>query len=341
MSPAPGGSVEAGGSIEVGTASPRAWLVGPRRRLGGARRDPLRWMSFASCALAAAFLAGLLGLLLVQSLPVWRHEGIAGYLLGGRWFYRADTFGVLPMIYGTAVVSAVALVLAVPLGVGAAVFASEVLPPRPRLALKTAVELLAGVPSVVYGLLGVLLLRPWIYRLLRPFDPLSGDTLLTGGVLLAVMVLPTVTTFSEDALRGVPAAQRRAARGLGLSRAATALRVVLPQALPGLVAAILLALGRALGETIAVFLVIGRRDNQLPEHWLSAEPLVRSTHAGQTLTTKLGGSETFLAWGDPLHWAAIAGLGLVLLALVGGVTMVGAVLVRRSGGKGGFHAARR
>lgn len=312
-------------------------LVRPRRRLDAVRRDPLRWMSLAATAFAAAFLASLVGLLVVQSLPVWRHEGLAGYLFGRSWFYRADTFGVLPMIYGTAVVSAIALALAVPVGVGAALFASEVLPPRSRLALKTAVELLAGVPSVVYGLLGVLLLRPWIFDALRPFDPLSGDTLVTGGVLLAVMVLPTVTTFSEDALRGVPAVQRRAARGLGLSRATTALRVVLPQAAPGLVAAILLGLGRALGETIAVFLVIGRRDNQLPERWLSAEPLAHATRAGQTLTTKLGGSETFLAWGDPLHWAAIAGLGLVLLALVGGVTVAGALLIRRGGGR----AARR
>ncbi len=353
MSAARGGSFEAAAPAPGAPGQVPRWLARPGRRFEAVRRDPLHWMSLASCALAAAFLAGLLGLLVVQSLPAWRQEGVFGYLLGTRWFYRADTFGVLPMIYGTAVVSAVALVLAVPVGVGAALFASEVLPPRPRLVLKTAVELLAGVPSVVYGLLGVLLLRPWMYRLLQPFDPLSGDTLLTGGVLLAVMVLPTVTTFSEDALRGVPAVQRRAARGLGLTRAATALRVVLPQAAPGLVAAILLALGRALGETIAVFLVIGRRDNQVPAHWLSAEPLTRATHAGQTLTTKLGGSETFLAWGDPLHWAAIAGLGLVLLALVGGVTVLGAVLVRRgsllgrdaapghSAGEGGDGAAAR
>jgi len=332
---------------QAGPARVPDWLAKPSGRLGAVRRDPLRWASLACSALAAAFLAGLLGLLAVQSLPVWRHEGIAGYLLGARWFYRAETFGVLPMIYGTAMVSAIALVLAVPVGLGAALFASEVLPPRPRLAFKTAVELLAGVPSVVYGLLGVLILRPWIYRRLAPVDPLSGDTLLTGGVLLAVMVLPTVTTFSEDALRGVPAAQRRAARGLGLTRAATALRVVVPQAAPGLVAAILLALGRALGETIAVFLVIGRRDNQLPAHWLSAEPLAHAARAGQTLTTKLGGSETFLAWGDPLHWAAIAGLGLVLLALVGGVTVAGALLVRRGSPRGcgategGSRAARR
>jgi phosphate transport system permease protein len=129
--------------------------------------------------------------------------------------------------------------------------------------------------------------------------------------------------LADDALRGVPAAQRHAARGLGLTRAETTVRVVLPQALPGLAAAVLLALGRALGETIAVFLVVGRQDNQWPTNLFSPEPLLA---AGQTLATKLGGSETFIAYGEPLHWSAIVGLGLVLMLMVVTVTATGAVL---------------
>ena len=191
--------------------------------------------------------------------------------------------------------------------------------------MKVLIELLAGVPSVVYGILGMLILRDWIYRLLERWDALSGDTLLTGGVLLAVMILPTVVTLSDDALRSVASSQRQAARALGLNRTETILSVCLPQALPGLLAAVLLGLGRAVGETIAVFLVIGRQDNQLPESWLTLRPLAE---AGQTLTTKLGGSETFIAYGDPLHWAAIVGLALVLLVLVLGVTVSGLLLER-------------
>lgn len=291
------------------------------------RPDLTRLAAWGFSALAAAFFAAMAVLFVVQSLPVWRHEGL-GYLTGRQWFYRAGEFGVLPMIYGTVAVSAVALLLAAPLGVGTALFTTEFLPARLRLGVKTVVELLAGIPSVVYGLLGVLLLRGWIYRLLTPFEPLSGDTLLTGGVLLAVMVLPTVATFSDDALAGVSASARKAARGLGLTRAQTAFSVTLPAALPGIASALLLGLGRALGETIAVFLVVGRQDNQWPERLLSLEPLAG---AGQTLTTKLGGSETFLAYGEPLHWAAMVGLALVLLALVGTVTLVGARLARRAG----------
>ena len=116
--------------------------------------------------------------------------------------------------------------------------------------MKITIELLAGIPSVVYGLLGILFLRNWVYRLLTPFDPLSGDTLLTAGLLVGVMILPTVMTLTDDALRGVPALQRQAARGLGLNVTETIVSVVVPQAWPGIAAAVLLAFGRSLGEMI-------------------------------------------------------------------------------------------
>lgn len=274
-------------------------------------------------ALAAGF-----GMLLLESLPVWKHSGF-GFLTGERWFFRNQEYGAASMIYGTIVVAIIALAIATPLGIGAAIFGSEYLPRRVRLGMKITVELLAGVPSVVYGLLGVLLLRNWIYELLTDFDLLSGDTLLTAGVLLAIMILPTIMTLADDALCGVPGAQRIAARGLGLNSTEVALSISIPQAIPGLVAAVLLALGRAMGETIAVFLVVGRQDNQWPETLASLRPLLES---GQTLTSKLGGSETNIAYGQPLHWAAMVGLGLVLLALVVAVTLVGLWLQRLSMG---------
>lgn len=276
------------------------------------------WASYGATGVALAFVLALVVSLVVESLPVWTHEGLS-YLTGRVWHYRAESFGALPMIYGSLVVASIALALAAPLGIGAALYSAEYVPARLRWWVKVPIELLAGVPSVIYGLLGMLLLRDWIYRLLTPFDPLSGDTLLTAGILLAVMVLPTVMTLADDALRGVPASQRRAARGLGLTRAESISQIILPQAAPGLLAAVLLGLGRALGETIAVFLVVGRRDNQWPESLFSPRPWLE---AGQTLTSKLGGSETFVAYGDPLHWAAIVGLGLILLLLVGGLALV-------------------
>lgn len=287
-----------------------------------------RFVSLVFTTVTALAFLGMLALFVAQSLPVWSHAGL-GFLTGTSWFFRARQFGVLPMIYGTLAVSGVALLTAAPLGIGAAVFTAEILPGKARLGVKTLVELLAGIPSVVYGLLGVLLLRDWVYRLLAPWDPLSGDTLLTGGLLLGIMVLPTVMTLADDALAGVPSAQRLAARSLGLTRAETTLRVSFRHAFPGLVSAVLLGLGRALGETIAVFLVVGRQDNQWPERLFSLQPLAG---AGQTITSKLGGSETFLAYGDPLHWGAMTGLALVLFGLVAAVSLVGARLAAWGGG---------
>lgn len=281
------------------------------------RRPSLtKCLSWAFTGFAALFLVSLVGVFVWQSLPIWKEAG-TGYVSGKQWFYRQHLFGALPMIYGTVAVSLVALALSVPIGVGAAICTAEMLPPKLRLAVKIIVELLAGIPSVVYGLLGILFLRNWVYQLLTPFDPLSGDTLLTAGLLVAVMILPTVMTLTDDALRGVPALQRQAARGLGLNHSEAVWSVVLPQAAPGIFAAVLLALGRSLGEMIAVFLVVGRQDNQWPANLLSLRPLIES---GQTLASKLGGSETNIAYGDPLHWAAVISLGLLLLLLVGFVT---------------------
>ena len=126
--------------------------------------DLTRGISLALSLLCAMALCGMLLLLVVDSLPVWRHEGV-GYLLGSSWFYRAQSFEVAPMIYGSLMVSGLALALATPVALGAAIFTAEFLAPRYRLLLKLPIEMLAGVPSVVYGLLGLLLLRNWVMRL--------------------------------------------------------------------------------------------------------------------------------------------------------------------------------
>lgn len=294
------------------------------RRRRGWTWNWTRVASYGFSALALGFLLSMGLLFLWQSLPVWRQAGF-GFFTGHQWFFRQQQFGALSMVYGALAVSAVALALAVPVGVGSALFAAEILPPRWRWGVKAVVELLAGIPSVIYGLLGILFLRQWVYRWLQPFDPLSGDTLLTAGILLAVMILPTLMTLSDDALVSVPASQRQAARGLGLTRAEAVLFVVLPQARRGILAAVVLALGRALGEGIAVFMVIGRQDNQWPENLFSLRPFLE---AGQTLASKLVSAETHIAYGAPLHWAAILGLGLTLLLLAGGLALTAVRLLR-------------
>lgn len=257
--------------------------------------------------IALAFFIGMGCFFFIESLPIWKKEGVS-FLIGTKWSYRHELFGLLPMIYGSAVVSFLALLLAAPVGVAAAIFISEYSPGRVRPVLKTLVELLAGVPSVVYGLLGVLVLRQFVYRL---FPVTSGDTLLTGALLLAVMILPTVVSLCDDALQAVPRRYREAARGMGFTQAETIYRVLLPCAKAGIVSSLLLSLGRAVGETIALFLVVGRADNRFPESLWAFSPWLQ---AGQTLTSKLGGSEVHLSYGNTLHWSALCGAGLVLFA---------------------------
>jgi len=289
------------------------------------RLDPIHLWSIACSVVTAGALLALFLFLAIGSIPVLQKEGWS-FFAENFWSYRKESFGAAAMLYGTAVVSMVALLVAGPLGVGAALFMSEVCRPRFRLPVKLLVELLAGIPSVVYGLLGVLLLREWMGSLFEvlQLDSPSGDTLLTAGLLLAVMVLPTVATLTDDALQSIPAKFRDAARGLGLTRAESTMTVIIPQAFPGIVGALLLALGRALGETIAVFLVVGRADNRLPDSLLSLQPWI---DAGQTITSKLGGAETNISVGDPLHTSAILALGFTLFVVVLGMT-VGADLLR-------------
>lgn len=290
----------------------------------GLKASPVAVVSALCASITAFALVGLVFWLAISSLPAFRHEGLS-FLTTADWSYRHNRFGAAAMLYGTAVVSLIALVLAAPVGIGTAVFTSEICPARFRLAVKAGVELQAGVPSVVYGLLGVLVLRTWVFDGLDwlGFEPLSGDTLVTAGILLAVMVLPTIATLSDDALQSVPSAMRDAARGLGLTRAETVAHVVLPQALRGLVGAILLGFGRAIGETIAVFLVVGRADNMFPESLASLAPLV---DAGQTITSKLGGAEPSIAVGSELHMSAILTLGFILMMAVMSMTFVADLL---------------
>ena len=290
------------------------------------RRPPdlttcLVWSGALAFALAMLI---ALGLWIAQASPAISEYGQT-LVTGQQWFYRHQLFGAAGMIYGSIVVSLLAFLLATPLAFGTAIYLSEYLPAPARPWAKTAVEFLAAIPSVVYGLLGVILLRNWMADFLSPFDPLSGDMLATAAVLLAVMILPTVTTFAEDSLRTVPAAQRLAARALALNKSQTIRRIVLPQAWPGMVGAALLGIGRALGETIAVFLVIGRLDNQFPDHLFNPSLLIEP---GQSLTSKLGGPETHISMGDPLHWGAILSLGLILL-IVSALFVITGILLRR------------
>lgn len=234
------------------------------------------------------------------------------------WDVPRGRFGATAMIWGTAAVAGIALAIAAPVGWAVAVAIHEVAPVRWRSTLRSGAELLAVVPSIVYGLVGVAYVRPFVARVA---DVPGGDSLLAAGLVLAVMVLPTIVAVSVDALAAVPASAREAAAACGLTPTEVIRSAVLPQARRGMRAGLLLGLARALGETVAVFLVVGRADGRLPESLGGVFDLL--VRPGQTLTTKLNGPESVLAGTSGPHWAALCGLGLILLVGVAALTIAG------------------
>lgn len=189
----------------------------------------------------------------IQAIPAIREFGL-GFLTTASWNPVKSEYGVLPAIYGTIVSSAIALLISVPIGLGVAIFLSEdYMPPAMQRIIVFLVELLAAIPSVVYGLWGIFVLIPF----LKNITPLRGPGMLPAALILSIMVLPTIAAISRDAIINVPGGLRQAAVGLGATRWEAILQIVLPAASSGIIGGIMLALGRALGETMAVTMLIG------------------------------------------------------------------------------------
>lgn len=226
-----------------------------------------RTILFIAAALMLIIVAAMIGMMVSNSLPTIQRFGF-GFLTGTEWNPAMDKYGALPFVYGTVVSSLIALVLAVPVSVGVAIFLTEQAPPVIARPIAFLVELLAAIPSVVYGLWGIFVLAPFIREYLGAFlqtyfgfviffqGRLTGIGMLTGGIILAIMVTPIITTVVRDVLEAVPVTQREAALALGATRWETT-QVVLVNAASGIAGAVVLGLGRALGETMAVTMVIG------------------------------------------------------------------------------------
>jgi phosphate transport system permease protein len=229
-------------------------------------------------AVAFAFGASVLGLTALLAWELWRNSALArrafgwGFLSSQAWDPVAGQFGAAAFVYGTLMTSGIALAIAVPLGIGVAIFLAELAPRRLSSGAGMLLELLAAIPSVIYGLVGVTVLVPVMRTYVQPAlkaatggsfplfsGPAYGIGLLTAGVVLAVMVVPFIVSVGREVLLAVPREQREAALALGSTRWESTWKVVLPYARPGLYGAVFLALGRALGETMAVTMVIGNR----------------------------------------------------------------------------------
>ena len=258
--------------------------------------------------------------------PTLSHTGVVAFVTRSVWDVPREIFGALPFVYGTLVTSAVGLVLALPVSVGLALFLTEMAPPAVRRAVAFPIELLAGIPSVVYGLWGLFVLVPILRTSVEPLLaklhlPLfSGAPIglgyLAAGIVLAIMILPTITSISIEVLRTVPGSLREAALALGATRWEMIRTSVLPYARTGIIGATILGLGRALGETMAVTMVIGN------------SPTIRASlfAPGYTLPAVIA-NEFAEASGD-LHTGALAALGLLLFAVTILLNVAARALVR-------------
>ncbi|MDP2182495.1 MAG: phosphate ABC transporter permease subunit PstC [Actinomycetota bacterium] len=262
--------------------------------------------------LLCAFVA-VMGVLLIflfvgwKGWPIFASVGPVAFLSGGEWNPTAGIFGILPLVYGSVVVMAGALLIGTPLAVGTAIFLSEVASPNVRAVVRPAVELLAGIPSVIFGFFGLIILRPVVANLSGGL----GFGAVTAWFILAIMIVPTIATLSEDALRSVSPGIREASYAMGATTWQTIYKVLVPAAKIGIIDAIILGMGRAIGETMAVLMVVGNAP-VIPES-ISA-PVA-------TLTTQIVMDMPYAA-GD--HRTALFGMAIILFV----VSMALVALVR-------------
>jgi phosphate transport system permease protein len=301
-------------AIVAAVATARARVL-DRLRLGDAA---FRHLTRATAFGVLLLLTGVLISLVIGSLPALRTFGF-GFITGERWNPVTEKFGALAPIYGTLVTSLIAMLIAVPVGLMIAFFLTELCPQWLRRPIGIAIELLAGIPSIIYGIWGLFIFAPFLQRTLQPFlintlgdvpgiaplftGPPYGIGMLTAGLILAIMVLPFVTSISRDVFEAVPAVLKEAAYGIGCTTWEVVRYVVLPYARVGVIGGVMLGLGRALGETMAVTFVIGNA------HKISASLLAPGTTISATIA-----NEFTEAVGD-LYTSALIALGLILFVI--------------------------
>jgi phosphate transport system permease protein len=320
------------GRAAAAPAPARAGLVGSRNR-----GDRVFFGAITAAALVApALLILFVAVLLYGAWPAIRAFGFS-FLTSSAWEPNParEKYGAFPFVVGTLVSSVLALCVAAPVGIAVATFSNEVLPPRLRGGSRFVIEILATIPSVVYGLWGVFVLAPWVMNVLRPpltrtlgFLPAFGQpeeprNMLCAVLILAIMVLPMIVAVSLDSMRAVPLSYREAALGLGATRWEMIRVGVWPAARSGFVGACILSLGRALGETMAVTMVIGN-GRRISPSLFAASDTVASTIANQ-----------FAEAPSDLFTAALLEMALLLFVVTLVVNVVARLIVRRAIARGG------
>ena len=292
--------------------------------------DLLRWALTALAAGIFVLIAYFFIRLFVEARPALEQEGVFGFVFHNNWDVSRNIYGALPLVVGTLICSAIALLIGVPVAVATALFVTELCPARLKSPLTIVVELLAAVPSVVYGLWGFFFLVPKLKPAEQWFSDtfsflpfvgghVAGPNYFIAGLILAIMILPIVSAISREVIVTVPADQKEAALALGATRWEMIRMAVLPYSRPGIVGGAMLGLGRAIGETIAVTIVIG-----------NAPTIGKSLFdQGYTLAAVIA-NEFGEAASSPIHRAALIAAGLVLFVLTLIVNALARILVNRN-----------
>lgn len=273
-----------------------------------------------AAVLTIVITAGILIALLVPSIEFFRTVPVGDFLFGDRWAPRfADaSFGVIPLVTATAWTSGIALLVAIPLGLGAAVFLSEYAHPKLRKVLKPILEILAGIPTVVFGLFALQFVQAKVFR-----DWLSLDTgafsVLAAGLVMGVMIVPTIASISEDAMSAVPQSMRQGSAALGANRMQTTVRVVFPAALSGIIAAIVLGVSRAVGETMIVAIAAGGQ----------ARIVTGPLEQGQTMTGFIANAALGDSRVGSLEYDTLFAVGLLLFLITLAFNFIAIRVVRR------------
>ncbi len=312
-------------------------IASPERRLGHGHGKLADRLFRGGSGLAAYAIIGLLVaialMLVLTSVPAFREFGIVGFITGTEWNPVTAVFGALPYIIGTLLSSGIALVIATPVALLTAIYLAELAPRRVAIPLTFLIELIAAIPSVVIGLWGVFVLSPtlrntvevWVSSTLGTrfawFEgPPLGVGLFAAGLILAIMILPTIVSVSREVITSVPMTQREAMFALGATRWEVVTKAVLPAARSGIVGAIILGLGRALGETMAVTMVIGN----------SADLPTSIFDQSQTIASKI--ATTFNEATSELQVSSLIALGLILLVITITLNIIARLLVWRVAG---------
>lgn len=283
-------------------------------------------------ALAQVLVIVLIGFFVFkEGLPVMQKYGVFNFILGEMWNPTKQVYGIYPMIVGTIVVTLGSLILGVPLGVATAIFLAEIVPEKIGHLFRPAIELLAGIPSVVYGLFGMVMVKNMVLFVERnilgkvlPPEYQLGYSILTAAIILAVMILPTIISISEDAIRSVPHDYKEGSLALGATHWQTIYRVLVPAARSGILAAVVLGMGRALGETMAVIMVAGNT---------VAVPSLSFLGIFAPVRTLTGNIALEMGYAGPEHQQALFATGIVLFVFIMVLNLTAGYIAKKGGGK--------